>query len=682
MNHTSKKFNNFDWEKYISTYSDLSYITNKNLAWYHWNDHGKNENRRFFKLNQDTDKNFVDFDWKTYIENYLDLSHITNKEEAWNHWLNHGKNEGRRITTIYKIERDKYESILKHQENSNTLQNKNNMIFFKKVYDLYGLHYFGWKGAINSFIQYFNNSHLNNVDCKFKNNIFFDEWIEKLLLWGNVIQKEEFLNQINTNNCNLITFMHNPPFLNYYNSIYKKNIANSVIINDECQLNNFLITQIHSNNLINKITFLYVLSNDHKKYIYKNFPQLRNKIVSIHHPIDSLLENDIPFNIDLFLRDKKIYHIGWWLRNFKTFIKFKQPDGYEKVILIKNDFINQWNEISKYHDITNITLRYEIPNEEYVNIFANSCIFIDLEDASANNVILECLKYNTPFITRRMNSIEEYVGRDYPLFFNNKKELSQLNNESKFISLVKEAHNYLINLNKNHVSLETFNKKMIYDIEKLQINESLHKLTWLCIWGNVNIVEATDCINNFLYQENSDNLKLVIIIKSQIHESNIFEYLNNIILQHTNITYYNNFELINHVDFFIENSTTDYLIIVNIYDRHIPIFSLKIINYFNSNPSTDICISNYILINRYFTEYNNELIMSDFSKFLKKNKLFFINELFENKLPNSSFAWRKNIHNLLGNFDNNYLNFMVKCVKNNLNINCISQKKMYLTLNI
>ena len=74
--------------------------------------------------------------------------------------------------------------------------------------------------------------------------------------------------------------------------------------------------------------------------------------------------------------------------------------------------------------------------------------------------------------------------------------------------------------------------------------------------------------------------------------------------------------------------------------------------------------------------------MSDFSKFLKKNKLFFINELFENKLPNSSFAWRKNIHNLLGNFDNNYLNFMVKCVKNNLNINCISQKKMYLTLNI
>ena len=126
-----------------------------------------------------------------------------------------------------------------------------------------------------------------------------------------------------------------------------------------------------------------------------------------------------------------------------------------------------------------------------------------------------------------MNSIEEYVGRDYPLFFNNKKELSQLNNESKFISLVKEAHNYLIYLNKNQVSLETFNKKMIYDIEKLQINESLHKLTWLCIWGNVNIVEATDCINNFLYQENSDNLKLVIIIKSQIHESNIFEYLNN-----------------------------------------------------------------------------------------------------------------------------------------------------------
>jgi hypothetical protein len=56
---------------------------------------------------------------------------------------------------------------------------------------------------------------------------------------------------------------------------------------------------------------------------------------------------------------------------------------------------------------------------DYENILKESCIFIDLEDCVANNTILECIKFNTPVITRRHPSIEEYIGKDYPLFFEN-----------------------------------------------------------------------------------------------------------------------------------------------------------------------------------------------------------------------------------------------------------------------
>ena len=64
---------------------------------------------------------------------------------------------------------------------------------FKKIYDCYGLHYYGWKGVINQFVTYFKNE---NFEKQYKKTIFFDEWLEKLFLWGNKIQRMEYLNII------------------------------------------------------------------------------------------------------------------------------------------------------------------------------------------------------------------------------------------------------------------------------------------------------------------------------------------------------------------------------------------------------------------------------------------------------------------------------------------------------
>jgi putative flippase GtrA len=80
----------FDWKKYINKNNDLNHIKNKEEAWSHWINHGKNEGRKYY-----TKSKYDTFDWKSYIENNIDLNHITTEEEAFNHWINHGKNEGR-----------------------------------------------------------------------------------------------------------------------------------------------------------------------------------------------------------------------------------------------------------------------------------------------------------------------------------------------------------------------------------------------------------------------------------------------------------------------------------------------------------------------------------------------------------------------------------------------------------
>jgi hypothetical protein len=99
---------NFNWKKYIELNNDLNHVKNKLEAWEHWINHGKNEGRKCSLEEIETkietkietiDKNIENeknmFDWKKYIEINNDLNHIKNKEEAWEHWINHGKNEGR-----------------------------------------------------------------------------------------------------------------------------------------------------------------------------------------------------------------------------------------------------------------------------------------------------------------------------------------------------------------------------------------------------------------------------------------------------------------------------------------------------------------------------------------------------------------------------------------------------------
>ena len=255
-------FSQFNWKKYLDLYEDLSHITNKEDAWNHWINYGKNEGRIFkneIKIlhdNQSIDLikkkiNFSQFDWEKYIHLHEDLSCITNKEDAWNHWINYGENEGRQLEleNIYdNINVENKYNIEDYFDFQNGNGKKNKIILFKKKYDLYGLHYFGWKGVINNYINYFNQLFLNNHEKYYnyiiKNNILFDEWIEKLLLWGNNLDKKFFLNYIQQNNYQLITFMHNPPFIKYLNKHYKKKISNDVIINDEYQLNQNLIILI------------------------------------------------------------------------------------------------------------------------------------------------------------------------------------------------------------------------------------------------------------------------------------------------------------------------------------------------------------------------------------------------------------------------------------------------------
>jgi hypothetical protein len=74
-------------------------------------------------------------------------------------------------------------------------------------------------------------------------------------------------------------------------------------------------------------------------------------------------------------------------------------------------------------------------------------VFIELIAAVANNTIVECIARNTPVVVNRLAGPVDYLGGDYPLFFNDLCEVEGLLTEERILA----AHKHLKNVDKSWI---------------------------------------------------------------------------------------------------------------------------------------------------------------------------------------------------------------------------------------
>lgn len=556
-----------------------------------------------------------------------------------------------------------------------------NNLICKPMYDNYGVHYCGWKYVINNFLQIYSEN-TNSYTTEF----FLDEWIEKLLIWGDKKTSNMVVNEIKKNNLKMITFLHNPPFIKWYNPTYAANIHESIMYNDE-HTNRNLFKQLEQNTLIENIHYLYTLSCNHKEYIYNTYPNMRTKLVSISHPIE-ITGKEKTFDFTLFCQNKQIFHIGWWLRNFKSFINFKQPTEFSKKILIKKGFEADWNTLSKRFNMRDITIIKELNNNNYEQLFANSCMYLDLEDTTANNVILECIKFNTPVIVRKIPAVIEYLGIKYPLYFENEKDLNMLENADYLCSMIKQANVYLQNMDKSHILCETFNNKLKYDIQKAQhikksryiIENDNYDMTWFCFIDTLDTYadKLENLYNNFIKQCNFKHYILKIIVCSKLKDTANYDDFISIISKYSNllinisyiVSNINNYADVVNASF--EYCNTPYLTIIGIKDNHDENFTDICCKYLDMNKNIDITFSSYNVTEQDYAERIT----------FEKNKMIFASNFSQILFPNTGIVWRKPLYNLIGpvtNCNNQYVirNYLQKCLTNHLNISCCNDTPLY-----
>jgi hypothetical protein len=188
---------------------------------------------------------------------------------------------------------------------------------------------------------------------------------------------------------------------------------------------------------LKKCKGIIVFSEHMRLQLKALYPSLN--VFSLKHPIGI---SELTFDINLFIKDPKILLVGAWLRDYDNFEKLKIK--FEKRVLLNNyaegylrDVYSKYsvNILSKIRKLNCISF---LENDDYDKLLSSSLVYLSVHETSANNAVCECISYEVPFVANRHPAIEEYVGVDYPLLFDDISNISSISIED-----ILAAHDYL-----------------------------------------------------------------------------------------------------------------------------------------------------------------------------------------------------------------------------------------------
>lgn len=319
---------------------------------------------------------------------------------------------------------------------------ENNIIQFIPSYDMSFLeHRGGWTTVLNSLIN--NNFYKNN------SKIHFFDILESKFLWNTEYKCLDKWSGI------LHCTPKTPPFWEFVN------ISN-------------LFKNVNFIESLKSCVSIFTLSSYITNFLKNKFQELHLeiKIYTLKHPVD---ENNIKlFNFNDYTcnNEKAVIQIGKQLRKV-TSIYLLDSLNFKKIWLTGTKSIGFCIELIdkevKYLNIdtnnfkNSVEMKYIQNEEEYDDYLSKNIVFIDLFDAAANNTVVECIVRNTPIIVNKMEQVVEYLGEDYPLYFENMNEVSSIlkNNE-----LILKAHNHLVNMDKTDLSMDYFTKQLFTILNK------------------------------------------------------------------------------------------------------------------------------------------------------------------------------------------------------------------------
>lgn len=191
---------------------------------------------------------------------------------------------------------------------------------------------------------------------------------------------------------------------------------------------------------------LAICLSEHAAAEYRK--RLRCPVVVIKHPTDITAERWDPRR---YLERPRLVQAGWYLRNTRAIFQVTAPAGVERIRLWATNapWLAEWDhKVKAWHATTgrvDVATRADVAElhrrtpEEYDALLASAVVLAEYLDASASNVVVECIARATPLVVNRHPAIVEYLGPDYPGYFDDPADVAQLCTRANVVAM----HRYL-----------------------------------------------------------------------------------------------------------------------------------------------------------------------------------------------------------------------------------------------
>jgi polysaccharide pyruvyl transferase WcaK-like protein len=404
----------------------------------------KNKTKYYFNndiINSQSNKVFNKY--KTADDILMRLFGTTNLDYKW------GLNEKikNNLLTIEDIKWLYNESIYSHYylHYKNITNNSNNNkidIDYIDQYDRTNCHRSGWRYVVDNINNQLSTPNKDAIKC--------DLYVDRTFHWC----CEEMVNN------NIIPYT--TPWIGIiHHTLYASNNENNYNCIELLKNKYFLESLKTCKSLI----FL-------SKYLKDNFKKLADINNIILPPLFNLYHPTEFINNTWKYKNWKgnVIQVGSWMRDINAIYELKYN---KKFALIGKNMEDKYicNSINIYKKTNDVKLIEYLDNNQYDEILSTNVVFIKLFDASAVNTLIECIVRNTPIIINKLPAVVEYLGEDYPLYYNSQRE-SYIDEVPRLLKTglfktnhIKKAHKYLKEMNKDFLKIETF----INSLNKLTI---------------------------------------------------------------------------------------------------------------------------------------------------------------------------------------------------------------------
>jgi hypothetical protein len=284
-----------------------------------------------------------------------------------------------------------------------------------------GEHRSGWPYCLESLQPLFNDD----------SPVIFDDFIERSFLY------DVELPYVLRHKQPWVGCIHHPPDMpsGYMDYLHLQNLAT----------NERWLSSLPSLKLL--ITF----APNSAKWCRKQWPDI--PVVVVKHPTGRPFMYWSP---ERFRRNaaKKLLQIGWFLRNTMAIYNVAAPAEYQKIHVQQDyHFVKEAHAVCEakqktwYPDrqlIGSVVKQASTCAIDYDLLLAENVVFVELLSAVANNTVIECIARNTPICLNRHPGPVYYLGKDYPLFFDDLNDVPYLLTEQNVLA----AHHYLKTLDK------------------------------------------------------------------------------------------------------------------------------------------------------------------------------------------------------------------------------------------